>query len=106
MAGNRVQINYDEMNNAATQYQKMSDETAALAQKSMSTYTSITGYWEGVADDEMKAQMDTCNKRLNTVQQMFVEVSKAITQTVKTFQEADAQAKTTINSTIQSDTAA
>ena len=106
MAGNRVQVDYDAMTSAAGKYTQMSAKTADLAQESMATYNDITAYWEGVADDEMKSQMDTCQKRLVTVQQMFEEVSKALTQTVQTFQEADAKAKTTINSTIVSDTAA
>jgi WXG100 family type VII secretion target len=99
-----LQINYEEMAAASQNLNAMSQEAEALLGRFDKEIQQLTGFFEGVADQELLAQKESCRQRLNHTPLMLAQMSTAIRTASEKIREGEEQAKAAISSIVVDDT--
>lgn len=99
----QIRVNYEEMAASAQTFLQMSQTADELVKQVKAEADKLSAGWEGVADAEFLAQIDSCMARLQHTPLMMNEISIAVKTASDLIQKAEEEAKAQIAALIVDD---
>ena len=99
----QIRVNYEEMAASAQAFLQMSQTADELVKQVKAEADKLSAGWEGVADAEFLAQIDSCMARLQHTPLMMNEISIAVKTASDLIQKAEEEARTQIAAVIVDD---
>jgi WXG100 family type VII secretion target len=99
----QIRVNYEEMAASAQAFLQMSQTADELVKQVKAEADKLSAGWEGVADAEFLAQIDSCMVRLQHTPLMMNEISVAVKTASDLIQKAEEEAKAQIAAIIVDD---
>ncbi len=100
----QIKMNYEEMAASSNTFMQMSQQADELVKRVKGETDKLSAGWEGVADTEFLAQIDSCMARLQHTPLMMSEISTAIKSASDLVQRAEEEARAQISNAIVDDT--
>jgi WXG100 family type VII secretion target len=99
----QIRVNYEEMAASAQAFMQMSQTAEELIKQVKAEADKLSAGWEGIADAEFLAQIDSCMARLQHTPLMMSEISTAVKTASDLIQKAEEEARTQIAAVIVDD---